>query len=206
MHAWPEGQSVVRTHWTQAPPLQTGVADGQSESARHATHAPSLPQSLPAWVAQSTLPTHWTQVDSLALHTGVAPEHSELDVHPGMQVKARGLQIGLAAPPQSELSRHATQRPVAAKHRGAPAGQSESTAHATHWAVVGSQTLFAPVQGGAALHPPQPPAAGSQVGAVRGHTVAALAVVQAAWHWWSPGQHDGEAAVRQSEFEAQAAH
>jgi hypothetical protein len=194
----------VRTHCTQLPPLQTGAADGQSELARHATHVPSVPQSLPAWVAQSTLPTHWTQVDSLVLHTGVAPAHSELDVHPGMQVKARGLQIGLAMP-QSELSRHATQRPVAAKHRGAPAGQSESTAHATHWAVVGSQTLFAPVQGVVALHPTQTFASGSQVGALRGHTVAALAVVQAGWHWWSPGQHDGEA-FGQSEFAAHAAH
>jgi hypothetical protein len=169
----------VRTHCTQLPPLQTGVPDGQSELARHATHAPSAPHSLPACAAQSTLPTHWTQVDSLVLHTGVAPEHSELDVHPGMQVKVRGLQIGLAGP-QSELSRHATQRPVVAKHRGAPAGQSESTAQATHCAVVGSQTLFAPVQGVVALHPTQTPAVGSQVGAVRGHTVAALAVVHAA--------------------------
>jgi hypothetical protein len=173
--------------------LQTGVAAGQSALTAQATHAPSVPQILPVCVAQSTLATHSTQVDSVVLHTGVAPEHSELDVHPGIHVNARGLQIGRAAP-QSELLRHATHRPVVAKHRGVPAAQSESAAHATHCEVIGSQILSAPVHGFASLHPTQTPAVGSQFGAILGHTVASLAVVQAAWHWWSPGQHDGDAA------------
>jgi hypothetical protein len=169
----------VRRHWTQLPALQTGVAPGQSVSARQATHAPSVPQSLPASAAQSALATHSTHADSVVLHTGVFPEHSELVVQPGMQVKARGLQMGLAAP-QSELSRHATHWPVVAKQRGAVAGQSESSAHATHCCVLVSQILLAPPQSLAELQPTQAPSVVSQLGAVLGHAAEA---VQAAWHW-----------------------
>jgi hypothetical protein len=121
---------------------------------------------------------HWTQVDSLVLQTGVAPLHSELDVQPGMHVKERGLQIGLAAP-QSVLSRHATHCPVAPKHRGAAAGQSESCAHATHWLVDGLQILSPPVQSVALMHPTQKPPLGSHFGASLGHTDAMFAVVHA---------------------------
>ncbi len=159
--------------------MQTGVADGQSVSARQDTHAPSVPQSLPACAAQSLLATHSTHADSVVLHTGVLPEHSELVVQPGMQVKMRGLQMGLAAP-QSELSRHATHRPLVVKHRGAVVGQSESTAHATHCCVVESQILSGPPQSVAELQPTQTPVAVSQSGASLGHVAE---VVQAAWHW-----------------------
>ncbi len=175
MHACPEGQSVVRRHWTQVPPLHTGVAEGQSASALQATHVPSLLHTLPGCDAQSGLAAHWTQTEAFALQTGVLPEHSELEVQPGMQVKARGLQTGRAAP-QSELSRHATHRPVAPKHRGAAAGQSESAAQATHDCVFRSQILLLPVQSLESLHPTHAPP-GSHFGVARGHTVAALAPV-----------------------------
>jgi hypothetical protein len=128
-----------------------GVDDGQSAFAAQVTQAPSALQTLPGWFTQSALAPHWTQIDWLVLQTGVLPPHSELMVQPGMQVKERGLQIGLAAP-QSELSRQATHCPLPAKHRGAPAGQSESTAHATHRPVVGSQILSLPVQSFALKH------------------------------------------------------
>jgi hypothetical protein len=159
--------------------LQTGVAAGQSELATQAVHEPSVPHSLPGWVAQSAFATHSTHVDSLVLHTGVLPEHSELVVQPGTQVNVRGLHMGLAAP-QSELSRHATHRPVVAKHRGVAAGQSESAAHSTHCRVVGSQTGSALPQSLPVVHATQKPPVGSQLGADRGHTVASLAVVQVA--------------------------
>jgi hypothetical protein len=111
----PVAQSALRTHWTQLPPSQTGVpASLQSELVRQATHTPSLAQSwLTDWPAQSLFAAHSTQVDTAVSQTGVLPEHCALDVHPGMQVKVRGLQIGFAAP-QSELFRHATQLPLAA--------------------------------------------------------------------------------------------
>ena len=138
-----------------------------------------MPQSLPGCAAQSAFATHSTHVDSLVLHTGVLPEHSELVVQPGTHVNVRGLQTGRAGP-QSELPRHATHRPVVAKHRGAPAGQSESAPHSTHCRVVGSQTGSAPPQSLPVVHPTQKPPVVSQVGADRGHTVAWLAVVQSA--------------------------
>jgi hypothetical protein len=181
-HLCPEGQSVVRTHCTHAPALHTGAAEGQSEFAAHATQVPLASQTLPSWFAQSPLPAHWTQTDSLVLHTGVRPEHPEFDVQPRMQLKERGLQTGLAAP-HCEFSRQATQRPAPVKQNGAPAGQSESAAHATHWLVFWSQILSAPVQSPASLHPTQKPPAGSQCGAALGHTVASFAAVHAAWHW-----------------------
>ena len=113
------------------------------------------------------------------------------------------MQIGRAAP-QSELSRHATHWPVAAKHLGAAPGQSESSPQATHWPVPALQILLLPVQSVAVRQPTQAPLE-SQSGAFLGHTVAMLAVVQAAWHWWSAGQHDG-ADAGQSVFAPQAAH
>ena len=120
-----------------------------------------------------------------------------------MHVNARGLQMGRATP-QSELSRHATHRPVVPKHRGAVAGQSESAAQATHDLVSGSQILLLPVQSAASLHTTHDPV-GSHFGVARGQTLAALSGVQAAWHWWSPGQHEGDAAA-QSELDPHAAH
>jgi hypothetical protein len=182
VHLCPEGQSVVRVHCTHAPALHTGVAEGQSEFAAHATQAPSVPQTLPGWFVQSLLATHCTQTDWFVLHTGVRPEHPELDVQPVMHVKKRGLQTGLAAP-HCEFSRHATQRPAPVKQNGLPDGQSESAAHATHWPVFWSQILSAPVQSAASLHPMQKPPPGSQCGAILGHTAASFAAVQVAWHW-----------------------
>jgi hypothetical protein len=110
------------------------MPEGQSEFMAHATQAPSAPQTLPGWLAQSAFPAHWTQTDRLVLHAGVAPEHWEFDVHPGMHVNERGLQIGLAAP-HWEFCKHATHRPAGEKQNGVPEGQSESAAHATHWPV-----------------------------------------------------------------------
>ena len=150
---------------------------GQSVSVLQAMHAPSLLQTLPGCDAQSAFVAHWTQVECIVSQTGVLPEHPESEVHPRMQVKARGLQMGLASP-QSALSRHATQRPVAAKQRGAPAGQSASAAQATHDWVVRSQILLLPVQSLASSHATHSPV-GSHLGVARGHTVAALPEVQA---------------------------
>ena len=104
----------MRRHCTQAPALHIGIAEGQSAFALHATHRPSVLHTLPGCDAQSTLVPHCVQTDCIVLHTGVAPEHCEFVVHPGMQVKiGRGLQMGRAAP-QSALSRQATHRPVGA--------------------------------------------------------------------------------------------
>ena len=202
----PRGSRSFARHWTQAPPLQTGVADGQSESARHATHdAVGRRKACPPGSRSRRCATHSTQVDSLVLHTGVAPEHSDARRATGDAGEgARAADRPGSDPAVGVVEARDAADRVAAKHRGAPAGQSESdgAGHAlVRWSA--SQILFAPVQGVAALHPTQTPASGSQVGAVRGHTVAALAVVQAAWHWWSPGQHDGAEAVRQSAFVAQ---
>jgi hypothetical protein len=180
-HTCPEGQSDVRAHCTQAPALHTGVVAGQSVLALHATHRPSVLHTLPGCDAQSAFVPHWTQTDCVVLHTGVAPEHCESMVHPGMQVKiGRGLQTGRAAP-QSELLRHGTHRPVGAKHRGALAGQSESAAQATHEAVLESQILLLPVQSLESLQPTHAPLE-SHFGVARGQTVAALEEVHDAWH------------------------
>jgi hypothetical protein len=199
--SWPLGQSVVRRHWTQAPASQTGLSEGQSLFARHCTHVLSLAQSFPVWVVQSALPTHSTQAETVVLQTGVAPEHCVLSVQPGMHVKVLGLQMGFATP-QSALSRHATHLPVGPKQRGEPEAQSESPAHATHWFVVSSQSLLVPVQSVAWLQPTQAPTAALQTGVALGQPDASW---HAVWHWWSPGQHDGEAAG-QSAFVAQAPH
>jgi hypothetical protein len=96
-------------------------------------------------------------------HTGVSPEHWALDVHPGMHVKVRGLQMGFAVP-QSELFRQAAHLPVAATQRGADGGQSWSMAQATQLSVFGSQILLFPWHGFWALHPMQAWIAVSQVG------------------------------------------
>ena len=121
-------------HCTHAPALHTGIAEGQSEFIAHATQAPSGPQTLPGWLAQSAFTAHWTHTDRLVLQTGRKPLHCEFIVHPGMQVNTPGLQMGLATP-HWEFCRHSTQRPAGEKQKGAPEGQSESVAHATHWPV-----------------------------------------------------------------------
>jgi hypothetical protein len=90
----------------------------------------------------------------VASHTGASPEHWALDVHPGMQVKVRGLQMGFAVP-QSELFRQAAHLPVAVTHRGADVGQSLSTAQATQLSVFGSQILLSPLQAFCESHPTQ---------------------------------------------------
>lgn len=112
--------------------MQTGIPAGQSEFIAQVTQAPSAPQTLPGCFAQSAFVAHSTHTERLALHTGVPPEHWELVVQPGMHVKVRGLQMGLAAP-HWEFCKQATQRPAGEKQKGAPEGQSESAAHATHW-------------------------------------------------------------------------
>jgi hypothetical protein len=108
------------------------MAAGQSEFIAHMTQAPSAPQTLPGWFAQSAFVAHWTHTDRLVLHTGLAPGHWEFVEQPGMHVNVPGLQTGLAAP-HWEFCRQATQRPAGEKQKGAPEGQSESAAHATHW-------------------------------------------------------------------------
>jgi hypothetical protein len=181
-HTCPEGQSVDRRHCTQAPAAHTGVAAGQSVLVTQSTQVPPVPQTFPCSFAQSALPAHWTQTDSLVLHTGVAPEHSELVVQPGMHVKVRGLQMGRAAP-HWELSRQATQRPAPTKQNGAlgvRAEQSESAAQATHWPVSWSQIVSAPVQSPASRQPTQKPPPASQCGVAPRHTAASVAAVQAA--------------------------
>lgn len=111
--------------------MHTGIAAGQSEFVAHMTQAPSAAQTLPGRFAQSAFVAHWTHTDRLVLHAGVAPEHWEFIVQPGMQVKERGLQMGLAAP-HWEFWRHCTQLPAGEKQNGLSEGQSESAAHATH--------------------------------------------------------------------------
>jgi hypothetical protein len=113
--------------------------------------------------------------------------------------------MGLALP-QSPLSRHWTQDEVPAKHRGSPAGQSESRAHSTQSWVVVSQIFPTPLeaQSFAVWQPTQTPGPGPvwQSGRAFGQSESAE---HEAWHWWSPGQHDG-AASRQSELVPHAAH
>jgi hypothetical protein len=183
-HTRPEGQSVVRTHCAQVPALHLGIAEGQSVSVLHATdatHRPSAPHTVPGRDAQLAFSVHGTQTEKLVLQKGVFPEHCESMVHPGMQVKAGpGLQIGRAAP-QSALSRHATHRPVDAKHRGALAGQSESLAQATQASVLELQILLLPVQSLESVHPTHAPLE-SHFGVPCGHTVAASPLVQDGWH------------------------
>jgi hypothetical protein len=161
-------------HWTQAPALHTGVAEGQSAFARHATQVLSVAQNFPVCVAQSAFAAHSTHRDSFVLQTGVAPEHSVDVVQPGMHVKVRGLQIGLAAP-HWLLSRHATHLPVVPKQKGAPgAVQSESDAHATHDSVAAMQILFVPVQGLVGLQATHAPTVVSHTGLAFGQPDASL--------------------------------
>jgi hypothetical protein len=113
--------------------------------------------------------------------------------------------MGLAAP-QSALSRHWTHDDVPAKQRGSPAGQSESRAHSTQSWVVALQIFPAPVeaQSFALWQPMQTPGPGPvwQRGKAFGQSESAE---HDAWHWWSPGQHEGDAAG-QSELDPHAAH
>ena len=160
-------------HWTQAPALHTGVAEGQSAFARQATQVLSVAQNFPVWVAQSAFAAHSTHSDAFVLQTGVAPEHSVDRVQPGMHVNVLGLQIGLAAP-HALLSRHATHLPVVPKQKGAPGAQSESEAHATHESVAALQILFVPAQGLVALQPTHAPAVVSHTGVAFGHADASL--------------------------------
>ena len=149
--------------------MHTGVFCGQSVSARQLAQVLSVAQNFPGCVAQSAFPRHSTQIDWLALQAGVLPEHCADDVQPGMHVNVRGLQIGLATP-QSELPRHATHRPSAARQRGGPEEQSESVAHCTHCRVVASQTLSAPPQSCAEVHSTHVPALESQMRAAFGQS------------------------------------
>jgi hypothetical protein len=146
--------------------LQTGVADGQSASALHATQVWVFAQNLLGLLAQSMSLRHSVHCENIVSQTGVAPEHCAFDVHPGTHVKVRGLQIGRAVP-QSALLVQATHAPLAERHRGAVAGQSEFTAQATQLCVVSLQILSAPVQSAALLQPTHAPP-GSQMGAPRG--------------------------------------
>jgi hypothetical protein len=163
----------VRRHCTQAPALHTGAAAGQSELTRQSTHVLSVAQSFPVCVAQSEFARHSTQTDSLVLQAGVFPAHCDADVQPAMHVNVRGLQIGLATP-QSPLPRHATQRPVGPKQRGVPDAQSESPAQATHWRVVASQIVFAPVQSPFEAHPMHALVPESHTGLALGQSEAAV--------------------------------
>jgi hypothetical protein len=175
MQSWPLAQSAVRRHWTQAPALQTGVAVGQSVSARQSTQTSSVAQNFPVAPAQSPLAWHSTQVEVVGLQTGVLLEHIAESVQPAMQVKLTGLQIGFAAP-QSALSRHGTQRP-AGSQRGALAAQSASVAQATQLSVALLQILLVPVQSVDAWQPTQAPAATSQVGVAFGQSVSPVQAV-----------------------------
>src|ERR1700722_6874677 len=98
-----------------------------------------------------------------------------------------------AAEPQSELLRHSTHCPDDSRHRGLDAGQLLFCEHWTHWLVLGSQ-MEAPAPQSVELwqptHSPVPDAV-SQIGVFLGQAVDEL---QAGWHWWSPGQHEGDAA------------
>jgi hypothetical protein len=181
-----------------------GAVDGQSVLFRHTTHAPSGLQSFPGWLAQSALLRHATQLDVGALQRGVSPEHCASVVQPGRHVKSCGSHTGRAAP-QSELSVHWTHWPSATRQRGLSAGQSAFVAHATHCDDVGSHTLFGAWQfmdDTQPTHAPGEAVEPVQIGVSPPHMPLA---VQAAWHVWSPGQHDGIAAG-QSVFDAQAPH
>jgi hypothetical protein len=159
---------------------------------------------LPGWAAQSTFDRHSTQLDVVTSQSGVdVPAHVALEVHPGRHVKVRGSHTG-AAVPQSASPRHATHCPVPRKQRGRAAGQSDACAHSTHCRVDGSQIGAPAPQSDGVLQPTHSPfpLVVSQTGALRGHVVGP---VQAAWHWWSPGQQEGVAAG-QSASSSHSAH
>jgi hypothetical protein len=169
------------------------VGSVQSLFCRHATQRPPRLHSLPVCVAQSVFDRHSTQLDVVTLQSGVdVLAHPALEVHPGRQEKSCGSQMG-AAVPQSALLTHATHCPVPRKQRGRPAGQSDAFAHSTHCRVVGSQIGAPAPQSEDVLQPTHSPVPllVSHRGAPRGHAVGP---VQAVWHWWSPGQHEGVAA------------
>lgn len=159
---------------------------------------PPRPHTFPGRAAQSALPRHWTQLDELVSHTGVdVPAHCALEEHPARQEKSCGSQIGIAVP-QSAFPRHCTHCPVPAKQRGRFAGQSALTAHCTHSRVAGAHTLLPPLQSAAVVQPTHSPTPelAMQRGALPGQPPppAPPPAVHAAWHRWSPGQHDGVAA------------
>jgi len=106
------------------------------------------------------------------------PLHSELWVQPGRQLKLCGSQMGCAVP-QSELARHATQRPSRKKQRGSATGQSLLLRHSTHSpsVVLQSVAFCCCVQSVAPLHWTQSPPL--QTGMLFGH----VPVLHVAWHW-----------------------
>jgi hypothetical protein len=196
-------QPWVPKHATHRSARQYGVPLGQSLFWAHTTHVPSAAQILPVCDEQSVLARHCTHEDVVVLQSGVAPPQEVLLVHPPRQVNVCGSQMGLEAP-QSALLRHSTHWPAGAKQRGAVAGQSVFTAQATQLPVVVSQMgSGVPAQSVDELHWTQtPPLEASQMGVALGQS---LFCVHAAWHWSSPGQHEG-AAAPQSLFEAHATH
>jgi hypothetical protein len=104
--------SLHSTHW---PPLQMGVATGQSVFARHATQSPAA-------VSQN----------------GVGAAHAASLVHPARQ-RIWSVQIGVATG-QSAFVTHTTHCPLRTLQKGAAIPQFELARHATHWPVTASQS------------------------------------------------------------------
>jgi hypothetical protein len=186
------GQSLVRKHCTHWSAWHVGVAAGQSLFWRHTTHWPSGLHSFAVGEVQSVSARHCTHVENVVLQMGVSPWQPAFDVQPARHVKSCGSQMGCAVP-QSALERQSTHWPSATRQRGALAGQSVFVAHWTHCCVAESQTGRGPPQPVGPVHPTHAPTPDevSQTGAWGGQS---WLPVHAAWHAWSPGQHDGVAA------------
>jgi len=127
--------------------------------------------------------THWPMLRS---QCGAPDVHWASLVQPVRQTYWTGSQTGDAAG-QSELPRHATHTPEATRHRGCRPEQSASVEHSTHCCVALSQ-IFASAGQSLAVEQPTHSPPGSQMPAARGQSWLR---VHAAWHAWSPGQHDG---------------
>ena len=169
----------------------------QSALPRHWTHLPVGAQwGVVGVPAQSACVRHWTHVANAMLHFGLGAEHWLFEVQALTHWRRFGSQWGVADG-QFASAMQPTHRCWPGWHRGVSPPHWASAVQATHWLVVRSQALLAPVQSALPRHPRHRPVAASQSGASLGQ----LLFGQRSSHVCSRGQHafDGQSAfVRHS--------
>lgn len=135
-HALGEPDPKSPSQARQAPPVQTGLDDGQPAFVRHSTQVFVVVLHFGVEPVQFESLRHCTHWLVAVLHTGVRPEQFVSDEQPAVQRFVELLQMPLTPVPHWAFVRHCTHSLLVVLHTGSPGRVSQTELlpdlHSTH--------------------------------------------------------------------------